>query len=64
MSEGRVAFQENEVKEAWEDILQDKYNCGPTIDDIIDPILKNVEDKDIDEVAKRNGILAGANHEC
>lgn len=35
------------------DVLQEKYNCGPTIDDIIDPILKNVEDKDIDEVAKK-----------
>lgn len=34
-------------------ILQKDYNCGPTIDEIIDPILKQVEDKDIDEVAKK-----------
>lgn len=35
------------------DILNPEYNIGPSIQEIVDPIYDKIEDKDIDEVAKK-----------
>lgn len=39
--------------EQAQSILQPEFDCGPTVKQIVDPYYDKVEDKDIDEVAKK-----------